>query len=132
MKKQFFFALFALVITTTSVNAQQQITAALTTQQTTEKKEPNALTKLALLKLSSLGVANNMLAKAYPVFFEYYSTKKKVDEQIAIGENKNAADEEYAKLIQNRDEKLREILSEKEMKVFKTKLEKALAEEETK
>ncbi len=131
MKKQFFFALFALAITTTNVNAQQMV-AALTAEQKTEKKEPNALTKLALLKLSTAGISNEQLAKAYPVFFEYYSTKKKVDEQIAVGENKNAADVEYAKLIQNRDEKLSEFLSKNEMKSFKTKLEKELADGETK
>ncbi len=131
MKKQFFFALFALAITTTSVKAQQMVEAS-TNLQTTEKKEPNALTKLALLKLSAAGISNEQLAKAYPVFFEYYVTKKKVDEQIAVGENKNAADVEYAKLMKNRDEKLSEILSQKEMKSFKNKFEKELAEGETK
>lgn len=131
MKKQFFFALFALAIVTTNVNAQQ-VAAALKAEQTTEKKEPNALTKLALLKLSAAGISNEQLAKAYPVFFEYYVTKKKVDEQIAVGENKNAADVEYAKLMKNRDEKLSEILSQKEMKSFKNKFEKELAEGETK
>ncbi len=131
MKKQFFFALFALAIVTTNVNAQQ-VAAALKAEQTTEKKEPNALTKLALLKLSAAGISNEQLAKAYPVFFEYYVTKKKVDEQIAVGENKNAVDVEYAKLMKNRDEKLSEILSQKEMKSFKNKFEKELAEGETK
>jgi hypothetical protein len=129
MKKQFFCCLFALAITGTSLKAQQIVAAS---SQTSEKKQPNALTKVALLKLSATGTPNEELSKAYPVFFEYYSVKERVDAQIALGDNKSAASEEYAKLILNRDEKLKTILSEKEMKVFKSKLEAELAIEENK
>jgi hypothetical protein len=122
MKKQFFFCLFALAITSTSIKAQQ-ITAA--TSQATEKKEPNALTKIALLRLSAEGIANNVLGKAYPIFFEYYTSKKNITEQAASTSNNTV--EEYAKIIAKRDEKLSIIFSEKEMKNYKNKVEAELA-----
>jgi hypothetical protein len=125
MKKQFFFCLFALAITTTSVKAQQMMAA---TAQVTENKEPNALTKIALLRLSAEGVANNVLGKAYPIFFEYYTSKKNITEQAA---STNNTAEEYAKIIAKRDEKLSTIFSEKEMKNYKNKVEAELAAAET-
>jgi hypothetical protein len=126
MKKQFFFCLFALAITTTSVKAQQMVAA---TAQATENKEPNALTKVALLRLSAEGIANNVLGKAYPIFFEYYTSKKNIAEQAATANN---TAEEYAKIIAKRDEKLSTIFSEKEMKNYKNKVEAELAASENK
>jgi hypothetical protein len=120
MKKYFFFCLFALAITTTSVKAQQMAA----TTQAIESKEPNALTKIALLRLSAEGIANNVLGKAYPIFFEYYTAKKNLAEQAATANNTT---EEYAKLISKRDEKLSTIFSEKEMKNYKNKVEAELA-----
>ncbi len=121
MKKQFFFCLFALAITTTSVKAQQMAAA---TTQATENKEPNALTKIALLRLSAEGIANNVLGKAYPIFFEYYTAKKNIAAQ-ATSANNNVS-EEYAKIISKRDEKLSLLFSEKEMKNYKNKVEAEL------
>jgi hypothetical protein len=126
MKKQFFFCLFALAITTTSVKAQQMAAA---TTQATENKEPNALTKIALLRLSAEGIANNVLGKAYPIFFEYYTSKKNIAEQAGTANN---TAEEYASIIAKRDEKLRSIFSEKEMKNYKNKVEAELATAENK
>jgi hypothetical protein len=128
MKKQFLCCLFAIAITTTSLKAQQM---AMATTQATEKKQPNVLTKLALLKLSATGVSNNTAGKAFPVFFEYYSMKQKIDAEMAATNTINAT-AEYEKIISTRDDKLRQILSETEMKNFKKKLEAELAAEESK
>jgi hypothetical protein len=113
-----------LALTTTDVMAQH---AMANTTQTNENKEPNAVTKIALLRLSAERIDNNVLAKAYPIFFEYYTSKKNIAEQA-----NNNTTEEYAKIIAIRDEKLSTILSEKEMKNYKKKIEKELAEGEIK
>jgi hypothetical protein len=57
--------------------------------------------------------------------------KQKIDAEIA-STNTNDATAEYAKIIANRDDKLKGILSEAEMKNFKKKLEAELAAEENK
>ncbi len=97
-----------------------------------QQKAPNALTKTALLKLSSTGIANDKLGKAYPAFFEYYNTKALIEKQAAAADSRISLQEELAKIIVVRDEKLKAIFSETEMSNFKTKVEAQLAAEEKK
>jgi hypothetical protein len=120
MKKQFFLALLAVIFTTTLF------------AQSSEKKAPNALTKIALLKLSAAGVGVDKMGKTFPVFFEYYSMKQKIEEAVAAGEMKADPKVELAKLISNRDESLKTLFTEAEMKTFKNKLEAELVAEENK
>ncbi len=102
MRKSIILALITIAITTTSIKAQQAATTAATTQQA-----PNALSKLAVLKLSSAGFSNELMGKAYPIFFEYYTYLQ------------TAIPEDVAKIVKKRDDNLRVIFTEEQMKTWK-------------
>jgi hypothetical protein len=124
MKKSLFIALFAITIATTA-NAQQVVPVA---PVQIEAKAPNTLTKEAYLKLNAAGITGETLQKTFPVFFEYYTVRKKLVEQYA-GTSINANDE-YLKLVSNRDEKLKAIFTEGQMKMWKKKIEPQLIAEQ--
>ena len=101
-------------------------------QTSTAKKEPNALTKIAMLKLSGAGIPNDVSAKTYATFYEFYAGKAQAEAAIANGESNLKLAEVQNRYIKNRDASLAKILSAEQMKLFKTKLEAALAFSETK
>jgi hypothetical protein len=109
MRKGIFLAFCALLFSIASVNAQQAITVAPVQQQA-----PNALTKIAVLKLVSAGFDNELVGKAFPIFSDYYTMLQA------------APDGEAAALAVKRDEKLKLIFSEAQMKTWKTTVEPSL------
>ena len=109
MKKSIILALFLLAITITSVKSQQ-----VTTDVASEKLAPNALSKIALLKLSAVGFSNEILGKAYPIFSEYYTYL-----QTALPEDK-------IKIVAKRDDNLKNIFTEAQMVTWKNTVEPAL------
>jgi hypothetical protein len=110
MKKSIILALVAIAITTKSVKAQQATTMAAPTAQ----QAPNALSKLAVLKLSAAGFSNELLGKAYPIFSEYYTYLQ------------TAIPEDVAKIVTKRDDNLRVIFTEAQMATWKNTVEPAL------
>jgi periplasmic protein CpxP/Spy len=126
MKKQFLLSLLAIAITTTTVKAQEAIAAA---PQNVEQKQPNERTKETLLKLQAeLGISNDQSAKAYPVFEAFYTAQQKLREEMrASGSN----DREKMKagreeLVTKRDEQLKEIFTEAQMKKWKEEVEPSM------
>jgi hypothetical protein len=109
MRKSILLAIVALLFVTVSVNAQQATTAAPVQQQA-----PNALTKIAILKLVSAGFDHELVGKAFPIFSDYYTVLQ------------DAPAGEAAALAVKRDEKLKLIFSEAQMKTWKTTVEPAL------
>jgi hypothetical protein len=108
MKKSILLALFAITITSTTLKAQQVVAAPV------QQQAPNALSKLAVLKLASVGFPNDLLGTAYPIFSEYYTNLQ----AYAAGE--------AAALAIKRDEKLKLIFTEAQMATWKNTVEPAL------
>lgn len=110
MKKSIILVLFASFAITLHVKAQQTTAVAAPVQQ----QAPNALSKLAVLKLASGGFDNELLGRAYPIFFEYYTNVKAYP--VA----------EAPALLIKRDEKLKAIFTEAQMAAWKNTIEPAL------
>jgi hypothetical protein len=91
-----------------------------------DQDKPNALTKIAVLKMQSdLGVGSDIGAKAFPILFEYYDKKAKVETEATSNSN-IVVKEEVAELTRQRDERLQTILSKSQFETFKKKVEPAL------
>jgi periplasmic protein CpxP/Spy len=118
--------LLAIAITTTTVKAQDAVSPA---TQNVEQKQPNERTKETLLKLQAeLGISNDQSAKAYPVFEGYYTALQKLkDDMRASGtmdkEKIKAGKEE---LVTKRDEQLKVIFTEEQMKKWKDVIEPSM------
>ncbi len=129
MKKQLLFSLFAITIAATSVKAQEGTMAAAPAQGM-EQKQPNERAKETLLKLQAdLGISNDQSGKAYPVFEAFYTAQQKLrDEMRAAGgqmdrEKMKASREE---LVAKRDEQLKVIFTEAQMKKWKDEIEPSM------
>ncbi len=100
--------------------------------QSAEKKGPQVLAKIAVLKLTAASFSTNNLGTIFNIFNDFYTAKQNINNPIVTGEVKPDVKIELEKIIKNRDNSLKQLFSPTEMNTFKTKIEAELAAEENK
>jgi periplasmic protein CpxP/Spy len=125
MKKQFLLSLLAIVVITTTIKAQEAVKPA--SPQGMEQKQPNEKTKETLLKLQTeLGISNDQAGKAYSVFEEFYIAQQKFRDEMRVvdgGTDKEKMKANRDELTTKRDEQLKLIFTEAQMKKWKDEVE---------
>lgn len=112
MKKQLLLCTAVLLATAGSLMAQQAI----------QEKAPNARTKEAIFALQSgIGLSNEQLIKAYPIFEDFYTADQKAREEMKASGTLTSEETErsWKILSEARDERLAVIFTEGQMKKLK-------------
>jgi hypothetical protein len=132
MKKYLLFTILSLICFSSICVAQEANKTA--TAKTPTQKKAFALAKNASVKTKPfIGTTNEQDARCYPVFYEYYNAKLKLEStRDAEGNIVAATQESLDKLIVIRNEKLNKILTPDQMKMWQSVLEPILIKDESK
>jgi uncharacterized membrane protein YukC len=132
MKKYLLFTILSLICFSSICVAQEANETA--TAKTSTQKKAFALAKNASVKTKPfIGTTNEQDARCYPVFYEYYNAKLKLESIKDIDGNIiPLTNESLEKLMQERNEKLRKILTPDQMKIWQSVLEPVLIKDENK
>jgi len=94
-----------------------------------QQRTPEERTKMAMEKMAVLNLDKDKTAKVDTIFLNYYKAQAKVREEMMSGGGQpdfQAMREKMQPLTEERDKKLKEVLTEAEFKKFKDEIEPTL------